>query len=133
MPMAMHFYEDEDSINLINLGGYLCVSCCRGMYIEIWAMMEYGVKESWTILYRVALANRVYDLHTFCFLGGDQLVGMNRPFELLRFNPEGDIIESYVIGRDCLEDDVFVVGLLSPNDYVENDKVQQYMAHTTAV
>lgn len=61
-------------------------------------MMEYGVKESWAMLYKVAFFYLQYDLQPLCFLGGDQLVGMNRQLGLLRFNLEGNIIESSVVG-----------------------------------
>ncbi|XP_058181154.1 F-box protein At3g07870-like [Rhododendron vialii] len=45
-------WKKDDDMNLVVLGGFLCVYCDIGVkQIEVYAMKEYGKKESWTRLF----------------------------------------------------------------------------------
>ncbi|XP_058182240.1 F-box/kelch-repeat protein At3g23880-like [Rhododendron vialii] len=46
------FWSKDDNMNLVALGGFLCVYCDIGVeLLKIFAMKEYGKKESWTRLF----------------------------------------------------------------------------------
>lgn len=113
------------------------------MHIELWGMMEYGVQESWATLFRVSLLQYGGSLAPLCFSSGDQLVAINNIKDLIRSNPEGEILERIMIygGLEWeVEACAFVESLLSPNDYngddgrfLLSDEEQRYLVHPNAM
>ncbi|KAB1201526.1 hypothetical protein CJ030_MR0G003213 [Morella rubra] len=118
-------YDDELNEELYfhtlkNLGGRLCFTCYRRTRVELLAMMEYGVLESWAIQFRVVRFDSGYDLTPLCFSKNNELLAMNScGRELIRSTPQGEMGERFVV---CSEPNgchaaVYVESLLSPNRY----------------
>lgn len=146
VPLPMDDDEDGEGIfftALRNLRGRLCCICERHMDIELWGMMEYGVQESWATLFKVSLLQYGGSLAPLCFSSGDQLVAINDIKDLIRSNPEGEILERIKICSGLeweVEACAFVESLLSPNDYngddglfLLSDEEQRYLVHPNAM
>ncbi|KAG7969571.1 hypothetical protein I3843_07G037100 [Carya illinoinensis] len=124
--------EVEDRFNgiffcaLRNLGGCLYFISYNRTHIELWRMMEYGVRESWALTLHIAYFHVKISRHNLapvCISKDGQIVAFNDGKELLRCNSEGEILEhvrAFSDSRKC-KTTVFVESLISPNHYSGDD------------
>lgn len=122
MPMPMDYGEYLGDFGTFgHIGGRLSFTRCSPTHIDLWEMMEYGVQESWTIMFKVNRSeNGVIrdDLTPLCFSRGGQVVAIvDSRVELIRFNPTGEIVESFLLCRKPIGSDldIFVESLFSPH------------------
>ncbi|XP_041016641.1 F-box/kelch-repeat protein At3g06240-like [Juglans microcarpa x Juglans regia] len=135
--------------SLRNLGGCLCFISYNRTHIELWRMMEYGVRESWALMLSIAYFHvRIsrHNLAPVCISRDGQVVAINDGKELLRCNSDGEILEhvlAFSDSRKC-KAAVFVESLISPNHYSgvdgqgqrlfsdeDDDNCTQMLAHLT--
>ncbi|KAF5441919.1 hypothetical protein F2P56_037129 [Juglans regia] len=121
MPSVEYGPEYVCTQTLSNLGERLCLIFCMSTHFQIWGMMEYGVIESWAPMHRVGyfrVEPAGKDLNPLCLSRSGELVAMKHGIDLMRSNPDGEILEYVDDFSDCdsrvCYATMFVESLLSP-------------------
>ncbi|KAG6646866.1 F-box/kelch-repeat protein At3g06240-like [Carya illinoinensis] len=79
-----------------NLGGCLYFISYNRTHINLWRMMECGVRESWALTLQIAYFHLKISRHNLapvCISKDGQIVAINDGKELLKCNSEGEILE----------------------------------------
>ncbi|KAL5848532.1 hypothetical protein ACOSQ4_006545 [Xanthoceras sorbifolium] len=107
--------------NLGSMGDSLVIFCNPGgSHFESWVMKDYGVKSSWTRLFRVSsdtFPGYKYGPTLICFTTQGKAVVDIDESELILYNPEEETFKHFMIKDDwgLFESVVYEESLVSPN------------------
>ncbi|OVA01216.1 F-box domain [Macleaya cordata] len=130
--------NDQLHITFGVLGEYLCIldNCLYMVGVEVWVMKDYGVRESWTKLFTIALQTVVQSFQYLrliqCFNNGEILLQKDNN-ALVLYNPKHErtrILKIRGIPKR-FETVTYVGSLVSLNSgtYVEQEQVLQAIEH----
>ncbi|KAH7849844.1 hypothetical protein Vadar_023744 [Vaccinium darrowii] len=116
-------YESEiEHLFVIASRGRLCIVCEDAYYVDLWAMNEYGIKESWTKLVSMLYLPEQWPFQNpeplWCLKDGVTLVNINGEFGIY------DNIEQtfkFPLIHDAVpfcQADIYIESLVSPNAFM---------------